>query len=77
MLANYILYYLLVSVEVGLIKGIVGNLGSNPGSLNRATGEKVTESEVSRVFRGTDNIGNQFYVVGDLLQLERVIQKGT
>src|SRR6218665_1066316 len=34
---------------------IVGNLGSYPGSLDRATGEKVTESEVSRVFRGTDN----------------------
>ena len=33
----------------------MGNLGSNPGSLDRATGEKVTESEVSRVFRGTDN----------------------
>src|SRR6218665_2460047 len=33
----------------------VGNLGSYPGSLDRATGEKVTESEVSRVFRGTDN----------------------
>src|SRR6218665_3838395 len=33
----------------------VGNLGSYPGSLHRATGEKVTESEVSRVFRGTDN----------------------
>src|SRR6218665_2530822 len=32
----------------------VGNLGSNPGSLDRATGEKVTESEVSGVFRGTD-----------------------
>src|SRR6218665_812962 len=32
----------------------VGNLGSYPGSLHRATGEKVTESEVSRVFRGTD-----------------------
>src|SRR6218665_1221980 len=32
----------------------VGNLGSYPGSLDRATGEKVTESEVSRVFRGTD-----------------------
>src|SRR6218665_934007 len=31
----------------------VGNL--YPGSLNRATGEIVTESEVSRVFRGTDN----------------------
>src|SRR6218665_3046910 len=33
----------------------VGNLGSYPGSLNRATGEKVTESEVNRVSRGTDN----------------------
>ena len=33
----------------------MGNLGSYPGSLDRATGEKVTESEVSRVFRGTDN----------------------
>src|SRR6218665_2085028 len=33
---------------------IVGNLGPYPGSLDRATGEKVTESEVSRVFRGTD-----------------------
>src|SRR6218665_2524464 len=33
----------------------VGNLGSNPGSLDRATGEIVTESEVSRVFCGTDN----------------------
>src|SRR6218665_10192 len=33
----------------------VGNLGSNPGSLDRATGEIVTESEVSRVFHGTDN----------------------
>src|SRR6218665_13859 len=32
----------------------VGNLGSNLGSLDRATGEKVTVSEVSRVFRGTD-----------------------
>src|SRR6218665_3555032 len=32
----------------------MGNLGSNPGSLHRATGEIVTESEVSRVFRGTD-----------------------
>ena len=37
---------------------IVGDLRFDPGSLNRATGEKVTESEVSRVFRGTDNIGN-------------------
>src|SRR6218665_3012168 len=33
----------------------VGNLGSYPGSLDRATGEKVTESEVTLVFRGTDN----------------------
>ena len=33
---------------------LVGNLGSYPGSLHRATGEIVTESEVSRVFRGTD-----------------------
>src|SRR6218665_1734066 len=33
----------------------VGNLGSSPGSLDHATGEKVTESEVSRVIRGTDN----------------------
>ena len=33
----------------------VGNLGSYPGSLDRATGEIVTESEVSRVFRGSDN----------------------
>src|SRR6218665_2435058 len=32
----------------------VGNLGSYPGSLHRATGEIVTESEVSRVFRRTD-----------------------
>src|SRR6218665_183173 len=34
----------------------VRNLGSYPGSLNRATGEIVTESEVSRVLRGTDNM---------------------
>ena len=34
---------------------ILGNLGSYPGSLDRATGEIVTEFEVSRVFRGTDN----------------------
>src|SRR6218665_985099 len=33
---------------------VVGNLGSYPGSLYRATGEIVTESEVSRVLRGTD-----------------------
>src|SRR6218665_96151 len=33
----------------------VGDVGFDPGSPNRATGEKVTESEVSRVFRGTDN----------------------
>src|SRR6218665_294481 len=33
----------------------VGDLSFDPGSLNRATGETVTESEVSRVFRGTDN----------------------
>ena len=33
----------------------VGDLGFDPGSLSRATGEKVTVSEVSRVFRGTDN----------------------
>src|SRR6218665_2068576 len=36
------------------LDGFVGNLCSNPGSLHRATGEIVTESEVSRVFRGTD-----------------------
>ena len=33
----------------------VGNLGSYPGSLDRATGEKVTVSEVFPAFRGTDN----------------------
>jgi len=33
----------------------VGNLSFDPGSLSRATGEIVTDSEVSRVFRGTDN----------------------
>jgi len=34
---------------------LVGNLGFDPGSLSRATGEKVTESEVSHIFRGRDN----------------------
>src|SRR6218665_3892877 len=34
---------------------IVGNLGSYPGSLDRATGEKVTVSEVFPAFRGTDS----------------------
>src|SRR6218665_1892664 len=33
----------------------VGDLGFDPGSLNRATGEKVTVSDVNRVFRGTGN----------------------
>src|SRR6218665_867001 len=33
----------------------VGNFRCDPGSLDRATGEIVTETEVSRVFRGTDN----------------------
>src|SRR6218665_1086827 len=33
----------------------VGDLGFDPGSLSRATGEKVTVSDVNRVFRGTDN----------------------
>ena len=35
--------------------GIVWDLGFDPGPLSRATGEKVTVSEVNRVFRGTDN----------------------
>src|SRR6218665_3675677 len=34
---------------------IVGNLRCDPGSLDRATGEKVTVSEVFPAFRGTDN----------------------
>src|SRR6218665_1251762 len=34
---------------------LVGDLGFDPGSLNRATGEKVAVFEVNRVFRGTDN----------------------
>src|SRR6218665_2752501 len=38
----------------------VGNLGSYPGSLDRATGEIVTESKVRRVFRGTDNRHSDF-----------------
>src|SRR6218665_3836608 len=33
----------------------VGNLRCDPGSLDRATGEKVTVSEVLSAFRGTDN----------------------
>jgi len=33
----------------------LGDLSFYPGSLSRATGENVTVSEVSRVFRGTDN----------------------
>src|SRR6218665_803095 len=42
-------------IEIPSSSPNVGNLGSYPGSLDRATGEIVTESEVSRVFRGTDN----------------------
>src|SRR6218665_2152581 len=38
-----------------VLKSSVENLCFDPGSLNRATGEKVTVSEVNRVFRGTDN----------------------
>src|SRR6218665_3539774 len=33
----------------------MGDLSSDTGSLNRATGEKVTESQVNCVFRGTHN----------------------
>src|SRR6218665_861157 len=33
----------------------VGDLGFDPGSLHRATGEKVTVSEDFPIFRGTDN----------------------
>jgi len=56
-------------------KEAVGDLGFDPGSLKRATGEKVTVSEVFPIFRGTHN---QQSVLGSwgLLQLERVVQKG-
>src|SRR6218665_710315 len=37
------------------LRFFVGDLGFDPGSLNCATGEKVTVSEVFPVFRGTDN----------------------
>ena len=33
----------------------MGDLGFDPGSLHRATGQKVTVSEINRGFRGTDN----------------------
>src|SRR6218665_4218142 len=33
----------------------VGKLGCDPGSLDRATGKKVTVSEVFPAFRGTSN----------------------
>src|SRR6218665_3712288 len=37
------------------IHAYVGNLRCDSGFLNRATGEKVTVSEVFHAFRGTDN----------------------
>src|SRR6218665_989484 len=57
------------------LRFFVGDLGFDPGSLNRATGEKVTVSEVFPVLRGTDNRQSVLGSWG-LLQLERVVQKG-
>src|SRR6218665_1184761 len=46
---------ILFSIFKIVLKSSVENMCFDPGSLNRATGEKVTVSEVNRVFRGTGN----------------------